>query len=144
MLRYEGIVDVLFERVPGLIESEEGREAVSEKSRDLPYVVFGAFATYLNRLLSDPRTGESTSNPVIEASFQLLNEMGNSADPRLSNLAAVGVFEILTDVQASIRVARQLLYGRAIDHFEAMLQLWGIEVRTPETCGRGLSAAVGG
>lgn len=60
-----------------------------------------------------------------------LNEMGNSADQRVVDLAAAGVFEVLTDSLQSIRVARQLLYGRAIDLFERMIQLWGVEVKDP-------------
>jgi hypothetical protein len=43
----------------------------------------------------------------------------------VSELAAVGIFEVLTDSPDSIRAARELLYGRAIDLFEEMIQFWG-------------------
>jgi hypothetical protein len=90
-------------------------------------VVFGAFATFLLDCLAH----RSLSEPIIQKSFQLLNEMGNSPDRRIVDLAKVGVFEILTDEPCGIRAARQLLYGRAIDHFEDVMRLWGIDVKEP-------------
>ena len=89
--------------------------------------MFGTFASFLNDRIPEL----STANPEIRTSFQLLNDMANSGDPRLEELAAVGVFEVLTDSPHSIRAARELLYGRAIDLFEEMIQNWRIEVRDP-------------
>ncbi len=71
------------------------------------------------------------SDPVIQKSFRLLNEMCSSEDSRVVDLAAVGVIEMLTDTPASIRAARQLLYGCAIDEFEGAMRLWGIDAREP-------------
>jgi hypothetical protein len=90
-------------------------------------VVFGNLASFLNeRLLKVPQ-----SDPTIQASFQLLNGLGNSTDRRIVDLAAVGTFEVLTDSQPSIRAARQLLYGRALDEFEEMIRTWGVDVQDP-------------
>jgi hypothetical protein len=125
-LKYDDMVHALVARVPAFSESAWGREVLTA-NRDLPYVVFGGFASFLNRLL----LGAPSSDSTIQASFQLLNEMGNSADQRVVDLAAAGVFEVLTDSQQSIRVARQLLYGPAIDLFERMIQLWGVDVKDP-------------
>ena len=125
-LRYDDMVDVLVARVPAFSESDWGLEVLTT-NRDLPYVVFASFASFLNQLL--PRV--PSADPTVEASFQLLNEMGSSGDQRVVDLAAAGVFEVLTDSDQSIRVARQLLYGPAIDLFERMIQLWGIEVKDP-------------
>jgi len=120
------MVDVLVSRVPAFSESESGRDVLTA-NRDLPYVVFGSFASFLNQLLLTASLHDST----VQASFQLLNEMGNSTDARVVDLAAAGVLEVLTDSSPSVRVARQLLYGPAIDLFERMIQEWGIEVKDP-------------
>lgn len=125
-LSYDGMVDMLAARVPAFAESDWGREVLTA-SRDLPYVVFGSFASFLNQLL----LRVPSSDPTVEASFQLLNEMGGSADQRVVDLVSAGVFEILTDSPQSIRVARQLLYGPAMELFEQMIQLWGAEARDP-------------
>ena len=120
------MVDVLVARVPAFAESDLGREVLNG-NRDLPYVVFGGFATFLNQLL----LSTLPSDPTVQASFQLLNEMGSSADQRVVDLAGAGVFEVLTDSSRSIRASRQLLYGPAIDLFERMIHLWGIDVKDP-------------
>jgi hypothetical protein len=125
-LGYDHMVNVLAARVPAFAESALGRDALTA-SRDLPYVVFGNFASFLNELL----LRAPSSDPTVEASFRLLNEMGSSHDRRVVDLVSAGVFEILTDSPQSIRVARQLLYGPAIDLFEHMIQLWGAEDRNP-------------
>lgn len=125
-LTYDEMVDVLVTRVPAFAESDFGREVLTG-DRDLPYVVFGSFASFLNQLLSRVAPSDST----VQASFQLLNEMGSSTDQRIVDLAGAGVFEVLTDSSQSIRVARQLLYGPAIDLFERMIQLWGVDVKDP-------------
>jgi hypothetical protein len=80
-------------------------------------------ASFLNRLL----LRVPSADPTVEASFELLNEMGSSDDRRVVDLVSAGVFEILTDSPASIKVARELLYAPAIDLFERMVQLWGAE-----------------
>ena len=125
-LSYDDMVNILAARVPAFAESDLGREVLTA-NRDLPYVVFGNFASFLNQLL----LREPSSDPTVDASFQLLNEMGSSADRRVVDLASAGVFEVLTDSSQSIRVGRQLLYGPAIDLFERMIQLWGAEARDP-------------
>ena len=120
------MIDVLAARVPAFATSDWGREMLAAQ-RDLPYVVFGSFASFLNGLLSAHRLLDAT----VEASFQLLNEMGSAADQRVIDLASAGVFEVLTDSPQSIRVARELLYGRALDLFEQMVQVWGAEAGDP-------------
>ena len=121
-LTYETAVEILLDRVPEFRDKGWDRE-----NADLPMVVFGNLASFLNeRLLTLPQ-----SNPTVQASFALLNEMGNSTDQRVVNLATVGTFEVLTDSQPSIRAARQLLYGRALDWFEEMIRTWGVEVKDP-------------
>jgi hypothetical protein len=124
-VKYADIVKTLLERVPSFRNSELARQALSDLDYELDYVVFGTFASFLNDRIPEL----STANPEIRTSFQLLNDMANSGDPRLEELAAIGVFEVLTDSPHSIRAARELLYGRAIDLFEEMIQNWGIEVR---------------
>lgn len=125
-LRYDDMVDMLVQRVPSFAESDEGREVLSA-NRDLPYVVFGNFASFLNQLL----LRVPSADPTVEASFQLLNAMGSSDDRRVVDLVSAGVFEVLTDSPKSIQVAKELLYGPAIDLFERMVQLWGAEARDP-------------
>jgi len=125
-LSYDDMVDMLAARVPAFAESDWGRDVLTT-NRDLPYVVFGNFASFLNRLL----LRVPSSDPTVEASFQLLNEMGSSADRRVVDLVSAGVFEVLTDSPQSIQVARQLLYGPAIDLFERMIQLWGAGAGDP-------------
>jgi hypothetical protein len=51
------------------------------ESYDLPYVVFGRFATFLNELIPEV----SPSHPTIRVSFKLLNEMGNSGEERVQD-----------------------------------------------------------
>jgi hypothetical protein len=125
-LKYDDIVNVLVERIPAFVESDLGREVLAG-DRDLPYVVFGGFASFLNQLLLIVPPTDS----AVQASFQLLNEMAGSADQRVLDLAGVGVFEILTDSSRSIQAARELLYGPGIDLFERMIQLWGVDVKDP-------------
>lgn|SRR6266850_4625780 len=125
-LNYDDMVDTLVGRIPAFAESDLGREVLAG-SRDLPYVVFGGFASFLNQLVSSV----APLDPTVQTSFQLLNEMASSADQRIVNLAGTGVFEILTNSSQSIRVARELLYGPGIDLFERMIQLWGVDVKDP-------------
>jgi len=122
MLTYENAVETLLDRVPEFRDKWWNGE-----NADLPMVVFGDLAAFLNERLS----AVPLSDPRVQASFQFLNEMGNSTDWRVVNLAAVGTFEVLTDSQPSIRAARQLLYGRALDWFEEMIRTWGVEVKDP-------------
>ena len=125
-LRYSDMVDVVVDRIPAFRDSDWGRE-VLETDRDLPYVVFGAFASFLKHLLTEvPPT-----DPTVRSSFELLNEMAASPEQQVVDLAATGVFEVLTDSAHSIRAARQLLYGPAIHLFEQMIQLWGVDVTDP-------------
>ena len=122
-LTYESMVAILLERIPDFRTAVDTSDGVV----DLPYVVFGRFATFLNDRI--PRC--ELSDLTIQASFRLLNQMCEVSDARVMNLAAVGVFEVLTDSPQSIRTARELLYGRAIDQFETMITLWGVDVREP-------------
>jgi hypothetical protein len=123
-MKYEDMIEVLLQRIPEIREVLVAEERLSE---DLPYVVFGSLARYILGLLAN----RPLSDPLIQRSFQLLNDMGNSDDREVVDLATAGVYEVLTDEPAGIRAARELLYGRAIDHFEDVIRLWGIDVREP-------------
>jgi hypothetical protein len=80
-LTYETAVEILLDRIPEFRDKGWDR-----KNADLPMMVFGNLASVLNeRLLTLPQ-----SNPTVQPSFALLNEMGNSTDQRVVNLATVG------------------------------------------------------
>ena len=122
VVTFDNALEILLARVP-----EFGAHRSATPDDDLVYPVFGEFARFLNDLLSRV----PPAHPTVKRSFDLLNEMGNSEDKRIAHLTATGVFEILTESQASIRAARQLLYGRALDWLEEMIRMWGVEVRDP-------------
>jgi hypothetical protein len=117
----EELVKDLLRRVPAFRDSQFARDTMRWTTYELPYVVFGTFALFLRDLLSSGSRDQAT----VSASFELLNEMGNSPDPEVADLAAVGVYEILTDSPAAVDVARRRLYGNAIDLFEHMVQTRG-------------------
>jgi len=123
----DDMVKILLDRVPAFRDSRLARETLTPDDYELPYVVFGRFATFLNELL---RSTSSDDITVLE-SFRLLNDMGNSSDQGIANLVAVGVYEVLLDSPQSVHMARQLLYGKAIDLFETMIQTWGVEGQEP-------------
>ena len=79
-LTYENAVEILLSRVPEFRDKRWNGE-----NADLPMVVFGNLASFLNERLS----AVPSSDPTVQASFQLLNEMGNSTDRRVVNLAEV-------------------------------------------------------
>ena len=78
-MKYADVVQTLLERVPTFRDSELARQALSDLDYELDYVVFGTFASFLNDRIPEL----STANPEIRTSFQLLNDMANSGDPRL-------------------------------------------------------------
>jgi hypothetical protein len=65
------------------------------------------------------------------ASFRFLTALAESEDPEVRDLASAGTLELLLDTPETIRAARQLLYGRALDAFEDLIRLWGVDTGHP-------------
>ena len=57
----------------------------------------------------------SLENSTVLASFRFLTALAESEDPEVRDLASAGA-------------ARQLLYGRALDAFEELIRLWGVDI----------------
>jgi len=94
---------------------------------DSTYLCFGDLGLFLLNLLSlESRTSEESK--TVEESFALLNEMGNSPDPEVVNIATVNVFEVLTDRREGIATTRQHLKGQAANEFERIVSRISLHV----------------
>lgn len=72
-------VALLLERMP------EVQCHIDENDVDLPYIVFGFLAEYLEQL--------DISDPLVDRAFDVFNELADARDPELQNLLQVSVFE---------------------------------------------------
>jgi len=73
----DDMVTVLLNRGPAFRDSQLARETLTRDDHELPYVVFGRFATFLNELFwNTPSPDEAT----VRARVRLLSEMENSTD----------------------------------------------------------------
>ncbi|HUK89558.1 MAG TPA: hypothetical protein VLZ81_04095 [Blastocatellia bacterium] len=118
----ENAVTMLLTEVPAFAEDWKRGQAMSSESPELRYLVFGDFGFFINGLTN--RIEETATRKSLAQSFALLNEMGQSSSLEVANLAQVGVFEVLSDSKASVRVARELLTGKALDLFERTVRNW--------------------
>ena len=73
----------------------------------------------------DRETHTPEEAETVRQSFALLDEMGNSPDPEVVNIAQVGVFEFLRDRPECEAVARRHLTGEAAVWFERTAT-WGV------------------
>ena len=118
-----------------LREVEEGQRVIGHLLEQFPsfadradlknqgrYGVLGRFGTYLQ----DGVSNGTFDDRKIDRAFVFLNEMGTIAEHNrvVANLLGVGILEILTDTDESIRVAREKLQGRAASIFEEMVAFW--------------------
>ena len=102
-------VQELFDRIPGFKNSQE----FDEYDLTLPTVVFDKFGDYLlAKILSS-----SENDSVIIKSFDFINEMQDSADAEVKNLAQVGVFEVLAGLETAIGVSEKLLNKNGLEWF---------------------------
>lgn len=115
-LKYENIVDVLLKRIPEFGKSRY----YYGTDKDLNYVMFGHFALFIR----DELNKKKYSNNLLKKCFPLLNEMMNSGDKNLENLAVVGTLEILIDSDEEIRIVKKYLKGKSIKLFNNIIKCW--------------------
>jgi hypothetical protein len=72
-----------------LAKIPEYRDRMDAQSADLPYVTYGFFALYLLESVS------VNDADMIRRVFELLNELCDSENAELQNLAQVAVFEVI-------------------------------------------------
>ncbi len=109
------IIGRLFDQFPCFAD----RADLKDQGR---YCVLGQFASYLEGGVSSG----TFDGQRVDRAFSFLNEMGLIAEHNrdVANLLAVGILEILTDTDESIRVTREKLQGRAASIFEEMVDFW--------------------
>jgi hypothetical protein len=78
-------------------------------------VVFGRFGTFLVGRIAQ------WFGQDIKLGFDLLNEMAEAADLRVRILAQTGTLEVLIDSPQAVDVARQFLFGKALDDLEDLM-----------------------
>ena len=84
------------------------------------YDVLGDFAIHLR----DRMTEKSLSECDTQKAFKIMNMMGASKDLEVQNLLVVGIFEILTDENATITAMQKGLKGTAAELFHRTLIGW--------------------
>lgn len=84
------------------------------------YDVLGDLAIHLRDGLDAGRLDEA----VLSAAIELFNEMAESEDVEVKNLLVVGIFEMLTDSDATIAAMKRHLGVTANELFERVLIGW--------------------
>jgi len=123
----EDAVGALRQEVPEFAASLDADKILGAEDKSDPYIVFGEFGSFLRRIVPQRSLEDST----IVASFRFLTALGESDDPGIRDLASAGTLELLLDTPETIRAARQLLYGHALDAFEELIRLWGVDMGHP-------------
>ena len=119
----EAAVGALMQEVPEFAASLDADKVLGAEDKRDPYIVFGEFGNFLRRIVPERSLEDST----VLASFRFLTALAESEDPEVRDLASAGTLELLLDTPETIRAARQLLYGRALDAFEELIRLWGVD-----------------
>jgi len=120
-------IDALMREIPEFAARLNADKILSREERIDPYIVFGEFGAFLRSVVPQ----RSLDDPTILASFRFLTVLGGSEYPEVRDLVAAGTLEVLLDTAETIRAARQLLYGRALDSFEELIQNWGVDTGHP-------------
>ena len=86
------------------------------------YGILGQFALYLRDGISQ----RTLDDEEVDHAFSLLNEMGAIAErnEEMETLLTVGILEILTDTDESIRLSREKLKGKSLSSFEEAVEFW--------------------
>lgn len=113
-MRYDNCVSELIRKIP------EYPQAEYEDDIELPYIVFGGFARFLQKLMDSKQIHKN----VLERAFEFLNEMADSTDPTMENLLGVGVLEILRDNPGHIEIVMSYLNHKGRKCFQEMIDFW--------------------
>lgn len=104
----ENAVHELLNRIPEL----KAYRQFTEAELSAPTIIFDVFGDFLlNVILSRPE------DPVIEKSFNFVNEMMESNNAEVQSLPTIGVFEVLAGSKKGIEFARKFLNNRGKDWF---------------------------
>jgi hypothetical protein len=123
-LNPDNVVAALLERVSAFARARATDESFISHDDGGPYLCFGDLGLYLREVLDrGPHTPEEAE--AVRQSFALLDEMGNSPDPEVVNIAQVGVFESLRGRPECEAAARHYLTGEAAIWFERTAT-WGV------------------
>jgi hypothetical protein len=114
-ITYDLAVKTLMDALPEFVRSSAGW------SPELPYVVYGDFASYVSKLIGDQ---SEQSRSELQRAFSLINSLAEAGDDEVINLLQVSVLETLTDTPDSVATARALLGPKARAWFEGMLEGW--------------------
>lgn len=85
-----------------------------------PFMLFGDFGIYLR----DGIENDSFDELQLQKIFNFLNKIGESTNDEVHNLLTVGVFEILTDSEKVVKMAKLKLKGDALKDFEMIKIYW--------------------
>lgn len=120
-------VGALMREIPEFAAHVNADKILSREDKSDPYIVFGEFGAFLRDIVPQ----RQPNDPTIVASFRFLTALGSSEDPEVRDLVAAGTLELLLDKPETIRAARLLLYGQALDAFEELIQRWGVDTGHP-------------
>jgi hypothetical protein len=120
-------VDALMHEIPEFAAHLNADKILVQEDKSDPYIVFGEFGAFLRSVVPQRSLNDTTTL----ASFRLLTTLGASENPEVRDLVTAGTFDLLLDTPETIRAARQLLYGRALDSFEDLIQRWGVDTGHP-------------
>jgi hypothetical protein len=101
MMTAAGLLSTLKRRVPEFVSDD--------LFLDLPYVVFGEFATFVIERLRQ----YGNDDPVVKRSFGLINDMFVDDDREMVNIIETTLFEQLADDTALVRSVQRLLEASA-------------------------------
>ncbi|MFY9620739.1 MAG: hypothetical protein WAQ99_13090 [Pyrinomonadaceae bacterium] len=103
---------ILLEEIPAFALERSRNDTSLSHELDLPYLVYGDFGFFLRDVLETTTNSPDREN-LLRQGFDLLSEMLTSSDPKIVNLAEVGVFEILSEKPDTLTTARNYLTDEA-------------------------------
>ncbi len=108
----QNIVKKLFKIIPEF----EMYARNTDEDIDLPYMVFGALATYIKEL------ADKKDEILLKSCFDLLDSLINSGDSSAYDLVMTGTFELLSDSEDGISIAQKYLVGKSLDAFNIVVE----------------------
>lgn len=105
------LINCLIDNIP------EFEADIVEEFKFSAYIVYGDYGIFLkNKIL-----GEPSQLTLIERAFKFINEIVDKGDEKTVEMFRVSTFEILSDRQETIDVAKKYLKGRALEVFSKMI-----------------------
>jgi hypothetical protein len=120
-LKYENIIQETLRLFPEYVKTTH----YEDNDQELAYSFFSGFCNYVLELAK--KDDEPASNEKIKLAFKLFNEMIESDDSSLSNLAVVEVIESLVQEKVTKKLCERLLSSEGQKWLKEVLKYTGVK-----------------